>query len=90
MSGAIPPLPNTPSWSGAQLQHRDTLPFTVSPPNVLHTVALAHSYEENLHVASSVVISGISNRRTLCIVSTASLPRDEATPSPHTPIICNT
>jgi hypothetical protein len=23
MSGAIPPLPNTPSWHGAQLKHRD-------------------------------------------------------------------
>jgi len=23
MNGAIPPLPNTPSWRGAQLKHRD-------------------------------------------------------------------
>jgi hypothetical protein len=23
MTGAIPPLPNTPSWRGAQLKHRD-------------------------------------------------------------------
>jgi hypothetical protein len=23
MGGAIPPLPNTPSWRGAQLKHRD-------------------------------------------------------------------
>jgi hypothetical protein len=31
MSGAIPPLPNTPSWCGAQLKHRDnfTFPFTL-------------------------------------------------------------
>jgi hypothetical protein len=31
MSGAIPPFPNTPSWCGAQLKHRDNftfLPFT--------------------------------------------------------------
>jgi len=27
MSGAIPPLPNMPSWRGAQLKHRDN--FTV-------------------------------------------------------------
>jgi hypothetical protein len=29
MRGAIPPLPNTPSWRGAQLKHRDnfTLPI---------------------------------------------------------------
>jgi hypothetical protein len=30
MSGAIPPLPNTASWRGAQLQHRDfTFTFKV-------------------------------------------------------------
>jgi hypothetical protein len=32
MSEAIPPLPNTPSWCGAQLKHRDNftfLPFTL-------------------------------------------------------------
>jgi hypothetical protein len=28
MSGAIPPLPNTPSWRGAHLKHRGS--FTVS------------------------------------------------------------
>jgi hypothetical protein len=27
MSGAIPPLPNTPSWHGAQLKHRDNFTF---------------------------------------------------------------
>jgi hypothetical protein len=26
--GAIPPLPNTPSWRGAQLKHRDNFTFT--------------------------------------------------------------
>jgi hypothetical protein len=30
MSGAIPPFPNTPSWRGAQLKHRDN--FTASRP----------------------------------------------------------
>jgi hypothetical protein len=24
MRGAVPPLPNTPLWRGAQLKHRDT------------------------------------------------------------------
>jgi len=24
MNGAIPPLPNTPSWGGGQLKHRDS------------------------------------------------------------------
>jgi hypothetical protein len=28
MSGAIPPLPNTPPWRGAQLKHRDNFTFT--------------------------------------------------------------
>jgi hypothetical protein len=29
MSGAIPPLPNTPSWRGAQLKQRDNFTFYV-------------------------------------------------------------
>jgi hypothetical protein len=28
MYGAIPPLPNTLSWRGAQLKHRDNFNFT--------------------------------------------------------------
>jgi hypothetical protein len=28
MRGAIPSLPNTPSWRGAQLKHRDNFTFT--------------------------------------------------------------
>jgi hypothetical protein len=28
MSGAIPPLPYTPSWRGAQLKHRENFTFT--------------------------------------------------------------
>jgi hypothetical protein len=28
MSAAIPPLPNMPSWRGAQLKHRDNFTFT--------------------------------------------------------------
>jgi hypothetical protein len=30
MSGAIPPLPNMPSWRCAQLKHRDRFTFTFS------------------------------------------------------------
>jgi hypothetical protein len=30
MNGAIPPLPNTPSWRGAQLKHRDNFTFTTT------------------------------------------------------------
>jgi hypothetical protein len=29
MSGAITPLPNTPSWCGAHLKHRDNLTFNL-------------------------------------------------------------
>jgi hypothetical protein len=29
MRGAIPPLPNTPSWHGAQLKHRGNFTFTL-------------------------------------------------------------
>jgi hypothetical protein len=29
MNGAIPPLPNTPSWRGAQLKHRDNFTFII-------------------------------------------------------------
>jgi hypothetical protein len=29
MSGAIPSLPNTPSWHGAQLKHRDNFTFYI-------------------------------------------------------------
>jgi hypothetical protein len=29
VSGAIPPLPNTPSWRRAQLKHRDNFTFTL-------------------------------------------------------------
>jgi hypothetical protein len=29
MSGAAPPLPNTPSWRGAQLNHRDKFTLTL-------------------------------------------------------------
>jgi hypothetical protein len=29
MSGAIPPLPNTPSWRGTQLKRRDSFTFLI-------------------------------------------------------------
>jgi hypothetical protein len=31
MSGAIPPLPNMPSWRAAQLNHKDNFTFYLSP-----------------------------------------------------------
>jgi hypothetical protein len=30
MRRAVPPLPNTPSWRGAQLQHRDNFNFYIT------------------------------------------------------------
>jgi len=46
MRGAIPPLLDTPSWSGAQLKHRDnftftfkfTFTFTLGPNILLNTL----------------------------------------------------
>jgi hypothetical protein len=29
MREAVPPLPSTPSWRGAQLKHRDNFTFTL-------------------------------------------------------------
>jgi hypothetical protein len=42
MSGAIPPLPNTPSWRGAYLKHRDnfTFTFTMRPLHSLFIIAV--------------------------------------------------
>jgi hypothetical protein len=47
MSGAIPPLPNTPSWLGAQLKHRDnfTFTFTQNHLDIDHDVC----YEDSVH-----------------------------------------
>jgi hypothetical protein len=36
MSGAIPPLPNTPSWRGAQLKHRDNFTLLWFTHYLLH------------------------------------------------------
>jgi hypothetical protein len=33
MIGAIPPLPHTPSWRGAQLKHRDNFTFAFVLPS---------------------------------------------------------
>jgi hypothetical protein len=39
MSGAIPPLPNTPSWRFAQLKHRDNFTFTLCLQGDIHPCA---------------------------------------------------
>jgi hypothetical protein len=42
MRGAIPPLPNTPSWCGAQLKHRDKFYFT-TPWSFVHYLTKRHA-----------------------------------------------
>jgi hypothetical protein len=44
MSGAIPPFPNTPSWRGAQLRHRDnfTLPLPISVATLPGVLMISH------------------------------------------------
>jgi hypothetical protein len=41
MSGAITPLPNTPSWRGVQLKHRgnSTMTHSIDPTSHLDVVA---------------------------------------------------
>jgi hypothetical protein len=36
MSGAIPPLFNTPSWHGAQLKHKDNFTFSFTFTFTMH------------------------------------------------------
>jgi hypothetical protein len=38
MSGAIPPLPNTPPWRGAHLKHRDNFTFIECDMYLKHSV----------------------------------------------------
>jgi hypothetical protein len=46
MSEAIPPLPNTPSWRGAKLKHRDNFTFLpFSQPHQLYSVERYADYE---------------------------------------------
>jgi hypothetical protein len=48
MSGAIPQLPNTPSWSGVQLKHRNN--FTLLLP-------FAYYLDGNINTTPAVTIS---------------------------------
>jgi len=44
MIEAIPPLPNTPSWRGADLKHRDNFTFSFYLKIRDH---VSHSYKKN-------------------------------------------
>jgi hypothetical protein len=50
MRGAIPPLPNTPPWRGAQLKHRD-FTFTFTPP----CCSCLKRFSEVVHVSERIV-----------------------------------
>jgi len=45
MSGAIPPLPNTPPWRSTQLKHRGI--FTFSFANIVYPYFARYSCAEN-------------------------------------------
>jgi hypothetical protein len=58
MCGAIPPLPNTPSWRGAQLKHRDftfTLPLEKIVTWDLMVICIARDKNGNMSLCSFVV-----------------------------------
>jgi hypothetical protein len=51
MRGAIPPLPNTSSWSGAQLKHRGNFTFTntiyFETPIIERNMSQFHAVRDN-------------------------------------------
>jgi hypothetical protein len=53
MSGAIPPLPNTPSCRGAQLKHRDNFTFTSAQIYII--VKMTRPNLPSSHVSSFLV-----------------------------------
>jgi hypothetical protein len=55
--GAISPLPNTSSWRGAQLKHRDNFTFTCSSCNILFLLGSSFSYRALLQGRQSVFTS---------------------------------
>jgi hypothetical protein len=48
MSGAIPPLPNTPSLRGAQLKHSDNFTLTFYPNTRLERSEVEHLRKKDL------------------------------------------
>jgi hypothetical protein len=49
MSGAVPPFPNTASWRGAELKHRDNFTFYLLPPLASNTLLTTlHPLLENV------------------------------------------
>jgi hypothetical protein len=49
MSGTIHPLPNTPSWLGAQLKHRDNFTF-YNVCKTLRIPLIIPRYEDNIKI----------------------------------------
>jgi hypothetical protein len=67
MSGDIPPLPNTHSWRGAQLKHRDNFTFTLLSPTGpsperclferrISTNCYKHKYKEPTEIKQELLI----------------------------------
>jgi len=48
MSGAIPPLPNEPSWRGAQLKRRDNFTFNFTTVNAYNLLDLGYTLPVHL------------------------------------------
>jgi hypothetical protein len=66
MSAAVPPLPNTPSWRGAQLKHRDNFTYNlgysvpVSCKVALSAVAAAAAAAAAVVVVVVVVVVAVA------------------------------
>jgi hypothetical protein len=62
MCGATPPLPNTPSWCGAQLKHRDNfiLLYFIKHLSPCLQKPSTGLYLEPLHIYTSIPVTSLS------------------------------
>jgi len=64
MHGTIPPLPNTPSWHGAQLKHRGNFTFTLTSYIRVHSnLHISVSYSIIKHLSLCVLYLGRDQRK---------------------------
>jgi hypothetical protein len=52
MRGVILPLPNTPSWRGAQLKQKESFTFIIIPVIYLHFQVIVEATKMGSHPAS--------------------------------------
>jgi hypothetical protein len=64
MSGAIPPLPNKPSWRGAQLKQRDTFIFTFTIQSIAHLIKRCVKFHKNDWLPTAVAFTAVPFTRT--------------------------